>query len=328
VAPAGTEVDDDGTDTVMSPEVASDESTDVEATDDSEAPDEDQVSDTEPSEVIDFLEFAEEHPNAKFKFMRNGKEVEIDAKKAASILGQGAAISDEARTLKIQKSELDEYERNARAQHEGLTLAMEFTIQPQLQKAYDEIVKTQGYQATFQQQLNSATDPAAQARIRASIEQNERYINTQAQTIKTLKPNVDQFYQIRAEQVKKVIEDNRKAFKDAELKNEYIFNEVREKVSKGWEGAHRQLVPGVDNVDLISSDEHLLSLIRDGLKYRDKPRSKSAGNSIAALTGKKGMSSSRVPDEIGQLREKAKAGNKQAQDDLLVAHLRALRTRR
>jgi hypothetical protein len=331
VAPEGSEVLSDNDTESVTPEVAGDESEVFdEATDDSEAPAEEQVSDTEMSEVIDFLEFAETHPNAKFKFMRNGKEIEIDAKKAASILGQGAAISEEARELKVRKSELDEYERNARAQHDGLTLAMEFTIVPQLQKAYDEIVKTQGYQTAFQQQLANAADPAQQARIRASMEQNERYIASQADYIKRTKPNVDQFYDIRRDQVKSVIDNNRKSFKDSELKNEYIFNEIREKVSKDWAGAKGQLVPGVDNIDLISSDEHLLSLIRDGLKYRDRPKGKSAGNSIAALTGKasKAGSSSRGTDEISSLREKANKGDKKAQDDLLVAHLRSIRSRR
>jgi hypothetical protein len=89
-------------------------------------------------------------------------------------------------------------------------------------------------------------------------------------------------------------------------------------------------VPGVDNIDLISSDEHLLSLIRDGLKYRDRPKGKSAGNSIAALTGKtsKASSSSRGQDDISNLREKANRGDKKASDDLLVAHLRSIRARR
>ena len=60
-------------------------------------------------ELIDFIEFAETNPNAKFKFMKNGKEVVVDAKKAAAILGQGSAIHEEARQLKIQRAEFDEY---------------------------------------------------------------------------------------------------------------------------------------------------------------------------------------------------------------------------
>jgi hypothetical protein len=127
-------------------------------------------------ELIDFLEFADTNPNAKFKFMRNGKEVIIDAKKAAAILGQGSAIHEEARELKIQKAEFDEYVRGKQAEQEGLTLAMEFTVQPKLQKAYDEIVKTQNYQTTFQQQLAQVRDPGQRARIEASMNQNEQYI--------------------------------------------------------------------------------------------------------------------------------------------------------
>ena len=109
------------------PEIADDEVDGIESHDEADAPEEVSTEDSTAAEVIDFLEFAETHPNAKFKFMRNGKEIEIDAKKAASILGQGAAISEDARQLKIDKSEFDEYLTNKRAETEGLLLAMEFT---------------------------------------------------------------------------------------------------------------------------------------------------------------------------------------------------------
>ena len=114
-------------------------------------------SESGAEDLIDFLEFAETNPNAKFKFLRNGREVVIDAAKAAAILGQGGAIHEEARQLKVERSEFDEYIKDTRERQEGLTLAMEFTVQPQLQKAYDEIVKTQSYQSTFQQQLAAAS---------------------------------------------------------------------------------------------------------------------------------------------------------------------------
>ena len=94
--------------------------------------------------------------------MRNGKEIEIDAKKAAAILGQGAAISEDARQLKIQKAEFDEYLSNKKAETDGLMLAMEFTVRPQLQKAYDEVIKVQQYQNTFRQQLAQTNDPVQQ----------------------------------------------------------------------------------------------------------------------------------------------------------------------
>jgi hypothetical protein len=332
VVPGGEENDSSS----VEPEIDSQQS-DIadEPQDDSDAPD-NQVSPQNSSqqEIIDFIEFAEENPNAKFKFMRNGKEMVIDAKRAAAILGQGGAIHEEARELKVQKAEFDEYLKDQRAQQEGLTLAMEFTVRPQIQKAYDEILKTQGYQNTFQQQLAQAQtrgDYAAITRIQANMQQNERWIQQQASTIQQLKPNLDQFYQIRKQQVSQVLETNRKGFSDKELRNEYVYNEVRDKVAKNWGAAKNQLVPGIDNIDLISSDEHILSLIRDGLKYRERPTTKSAGSSIAALTNKRsgiGNAKSQGQANLQDLQEKANKGDKKAQDNLLVAKLNAMRQRR
>ena len=329
VAPEGVDVDDSNDE----PEIEATEAYDAEGHDESDAPEEVSQENSTSEELIDFLDFANTNPNAKFKFMRNGKEVIIDAKKAASILGQGAAISEDARQLKIERAEFDEYLGNKRAETEGLLLAMEFTVRPQLQKAYDEILKTQSYQNTFQQQLASTQDPAAIARIQAAMQQNERYIQQQSATIGQLKPNVDQFYDIRKQQVQEVLENNRKNFKDKELRNQYVYNEIREKVAKDWDGARRQLVAGVDNIDLISSDEHLLALVRDGLKYRDRPKTKSAGGSIAALTNRKAGTAmpSGNQDQESNLREKAKGRGKeatQAADNLLVARLQSLRSAR
>ena len=95
----------------------------VEPTDEVSTPD----ADTTAQEIIDFVEFAETNPNAKFKFMKNGKEMVIDAKKAAAILGQGGAIHEDARQLKIEKAEFEEYSKELRAKQEGMLLAMEFT---------------------------------------------------------------------------------------------------------------------------------------------------------------------------------------------------------
>ena len=313
------------------PEVADSATEYSDSNDDLDSPETNSVSTDNSTEtdIIDFLEFADEHPNAKFKFKRNGETIEIDAKKAAAILGQGAAISEDARRLKIEKSEFDEYSKSKRAETEGLLLAMEFTVRPQLQKAYDEIVKTQNYQNTFQQQLAQAQDPATQARIRANMDQNERYIQSQAAMINQLKPNVDQFYDIRRQQVAEVLDNSRKNFKDSELRNEYVYNEVRDKIAKNWPGARNQIVAGIDNIDLISSEEHILSLIRDGLKYRDRPKSKSAGSSIAALTNKRGSSSIAAgKDQLESLQEKAKGGDPVAQNNLLVAKMNAMRASR
>ena len=278
-------------------------------------------------DLIDFIEFADSNPNAKFKFTRNGKEVVIDARKAAAILGQGGAIHEEARQLKVERSEFDEYIKETRERQEGLTLAMEFTVQPQLQKAYDEIVKTQGYQTVFHQQLATVQDPGQRSRIQASMQQNERYIQQQQQVIGQLKPAVDQFRDIRRQQVSQVLDTNRRQFKDKELKNEYVYNELRDKIAKVWPDSRAELVPGIPNIDLISSDENLLSLVRDGLKYRNSPKTKSAGASIAQLTQRRGNTQSgRNSDgEISKLREAAKAGDKKAGDNLLMQRLRQIR---
>lgn len=330
VAPEGVEVSDDNTE----PEIADPDAEYSEAgNEESDAPEEVSTDNSTSDELIDFLDFANTNPNAKFKFMRNGKEVVIDAKKAAAILGQGAAISEDARQLKIQRAEFDEYLKERQGQAEGLLLAMEFTVRPQMQKSYDEIIKTQNYQSVFQQQLSTTRDPAQVARIQAAMAQNERYIQQQSATIKQLKPNVDQFYQIRRQQVQGILESNRKGFQDKELKNEYVYNEIRDKVARGWSGAKGQLIPGIDNLDLISSDEHILSLVRDGLKYRDKPKSRQAGNSIAALTNRR--TNSQIPggneSDLADLRNKARGRGKeatQAADNLLVAQLRNLRSAR
>ncbi len=287
-------------------------------------------TDSTADELIDFIEFADTNPNAKFKFMRNGKEVVIDAKKAAAILGQGSAIHEEARQLKIERAEFDEYVNEARARQEGLTLAMEFTVQPKLQQAYDEIVKTQNYQTTFQQQLARTQDPALIARIQASMQQNEQYIRQQQAVIGQLKPAVDQFRQVRSQQVSERLDLARKNFQDKELKNEYVYNEVRDKLSKVWKEAKSEIIPGIPNIDLISSDENLLSLVRDGLRYRDKPSTKSAGASIATLTQRKGSTTTNKGsgDDIAKLREQANKGDKKAADNLLVAQLQRIRAGR
>jgi hypothetical protein len=162
------------------------------------------------------------------------------------------------------------------------------------------------------------------------MQQNERYIQQQSGLVQQLKPNVEQFYSIRKNQVNEILENNRKNFQDKELKNSYVYNEIRDKVSKDWAGAKSQLVPGVDNIDLISSDEHILSLIRDGLKYRDRPKAKSSGASIAALTNKKAGTAmpSGSKNEIEDLRSKARGGDKKAADNLLMAQLRNMRAGR
>ena len=81
---------------------------------------------------------------------------------------------------------------------------------------------------------------------------------------------------------------------------------------------------------MCSSDLFLLGLVRDGLKFRDKPATKQAGASLAALTGRKGTTpQNRSADsDIQKLREQAKGGDKKAADNLLVAQLNRLRASR
>jgi len=284
---------------------------------------------SDADELIDFIEFADTNPNAKFRFMRNGKEIIVDAKKAAAILGQGGAIHEEARQLKVERSEFDEYINTQRAQQEGLTLAMEFTVEPRLRGAYDEIVKTQGYQTTFQQQLRQTQDPGQVARIHAGMQQNERYIQQQQAVIGQLKPAVDSFRQIRKDQVNLRLDTARKGFQDKELRNEFVYKELRDKVVRVWPQAHGEIIPGVANIDLIASDENLLGLVRDGLKYRSRPSTKSAGSSFAALTQRRGSSTTREQsDGINKLREQAKAGDRNAGDNLLTQRLQQIRSSR
>jgi hypothetical protein len=145
-----------------------------------------------------------------------------------------------------------------------------------------------------------------------------------------LKPTVDQFRQVRSQQVAQGLEAARKSFTDKELRNEYVYNEVRDKLSKVWKEARGEIIPGIPNIDLIASDEALLSLVRDGLRYRDKPTTKSAGASIATLTQRKGSSTNNRSngDDISKLREQANKGDKKAADNLLVAQLQRIRAGR
>jgi len=65
------------------------------------------------------------------------------------------------------------------------------------------------------------------------------------------------------------------------------------------------------------------------LKFRDRPRAKQSGNSIAALTSKRaGTQIAQVKDQLTSLQEKAKGGDRNAQDNLLVAKMNAMRQKR
>jgi hypothetical protein len=159
------------------------------------------------------------------------------------------------------------------------------------------------------------------------MRQNEQYIRQQQGIIGQLKPAVDQFRQVRQQQVSERLDSARKSFQDKELRNEYVYNELRDKVVKIWPQAHSEIIPGIANIDLISSDENLLALVRDGLKFRSRSTTKSAGSSMAALTQRRGGSSTSrsTEDSISKLREQANTGDKKAGDNLLVQRLQQIR---
>jgi len=324
----------DDSEAIVEPEDSDTPDQDADSQEGPVAPEEEVTTESEPDstaeELIDFLEFTQSNPNAKFKFMRNGKEVVIDARKAASILGQGAAISEEARELKIQRAEFEEFQKEKRSELDNLTLAMTYTVQPRVKQAYDEIAKTQGYQTIFQQQLDQIQDLAERARIEASMAQNEQWIQQQSATIRQLQPQLTQFREQHKRRVEDLLEQSRRQFKDKELKNSFVFNELREKIGRDWTHAKTQLVPGVDTLDIITSDEHILSLLRDGLKYRDKPKTTTAGASIAALTGKKATTTSQPQkrDDLTKLREQANKGDRKAAQNLLELRMQQIRSGR
>ena len=285
----------------------------------------DAVSSEQAEAVINFLDFAKDNPDAKFRFPNKNAEggfVELTAEKAAAILGQGSAIHEEQRQFKAREAEFNEYEAKRKQELDSLSIAMEFTVAPQLKTAYDEIVKTQGYNQQFTQMMANETDVAEQLKIKANIEQNERYIREQAEFIKTNKPKLDQFQQHRSQQVKTVLDQTRGQFSDKELKNEFYYNELREKIARDWKSANDSFIPGVKNLDLVSSDEHILGLLRDGLKYREGPKVVSSGSgSLAAATATQRKSASVVKGPNTELQERAAKGDKNASRDLLSAYL-------
>ena len=76
VAPEGVKVDDndvsDSDTDLVEPEVEATDAENSYANEEAQAPEEVSPADTSSEELIDFLDFANENPNAKFKFMRNG----------------------------------------------------------------------------------------------------------------------------------------------------------------------------------------------------------------------------------------------------------------
>lgn len=317
------------------PEAAPEEEAEPEvsnATTEEPATEEESAESTEGvNEAVNFLEFAEQNPNVVLKIPNkdaDGGFVELTAAKAASILGQGSAIHENARKLKAEKAEFEEFQAKRRNELDGLQIGLELTVVPQLQSAADELITLQQYNQQWEQIRGQATDEIERSRAEAAIRQNSQLIEEKAQFIRTNRPKVEQFMQIRSQFVQEQLEQARQGFSDKELANKAHFNELRDKLSKEWKGAEGSYIPGVKNIDLLSSDEYLLGLIRDGMKFREGPKVKNAGGSLAATNKPVARAKTSPTPATQQLQERANKGDKNAARDLLATMLAANRQRR
>lgn len=302
----------------------------TETTDTVDSEDADEATDgvTEP---VNFLEFAEQNPDMLWRIPNKDAEggfIEIPVSKAAAILGQGSAIHENARKLKAEKADFEEYESKRRAELDGLQIGLELTVVPQLQQAADELVKIQGFNQQWKQIYDNATDEVRRSEAEAAIRQNNELIQEKSEFIKANRPKVEQFFNHRSEFVKQQLEQSRQSFKDKELANKAVFTELRDKLSKEWNGASSSFVPGVQNIDLVSSDEYLLGLIRDGMKFREGPKVKNAGGSLAAASKPMARGKTAPEDKTVELQKKAQAGDKNAARDLLATLLASNKRKR
>jgi hypothetical protein len=283
------------------------------------------------NEAVDFLEFAKENPTVMLKIPNKDAEggfVELTAERAASILGQGSAIHENARKLKAEKADFEEYESKRKSELDGLQIGLELTIVPQLQTAADELVTIQQYNQQWSQIYQNTTDPTERSRAEAAMRQNAQLIEEKSEFIKANRPKVEQFYQHRSAMVQETLEKARQSFTDKELSNKAVFTEIREKLGKDWKGANGSFVPGVPNIDLVSSDEFLLGLIRDGMKFREGPKVKNAGGSLAAASRPVAKAKTAPDNEMEKLQKQAKSGDKNAARDLLATMLAANKRKR
>jgi hypothetical protein len=311
-------------------EEAEPEDSAVETTDAVDTEDTEEATDG-VTDAVNFLEFAEANPDMLWRIPNKDAEggfVEIPVSKAAAILGQGSAIHENARKLKAERADFEEYEANRRKELDGLQIGLELTIQPQLQTVAEELITLQQYNQKWKQYLDNATDEVQRSEAEAAIRQNSELIQEKSEFIKATRPKVEQFYQQRSAFVQEQLEKARQSFTDAELKNKATYSELRDKLAKEWKGAEGSFVAGVKNLDLVSSDEYLLGLIRDGMKFRDGPKVKNAGNSLAAASRPSSRAKTSPEDKTVELQKKAQAGDKSAARDLLAELLSANKRRR
>ena len=199
---------------------------------------------------------------------------------------------------------------------------------PQLETAANDLVTLQGYNQQWQQIYQGATTDLQRSEAEAAIRQNAQLIEEKAQFIKSNRPRVEQFMQVRSQFVQEQLEQARQGFTDKELANKANFNELRDKLAKDWKGANGSYIPGVQNIDLLSSDEYILGLIRDGMKFREGPKVKNAGGSLAATNKPVARAKTSPTPQTQQLQERANKGDKNAARDLLATMLASNRQRR
>ena len=286
---------------------------------------------TGDSDPVNFFEFAEQNPDFKFRIPNknaDGGFVEVTAKKAATLLGQTSDIDENARKLKLEKADFEEELQKRRSELDGLQIGLELTIVPQLQSAADELVKLQQYNQQWAQIRDRATSEIERSEAEAAIRNNATLIEEQTKFIQANRPKVEQFYQARTSLVQQELEKARQSFSDKELSNKAAFSELRDKLSKEWKSANNAFVPGVPNIDLVSSDEYLLGLIRDGMKFREGPKVRNVGGSLAAANKPTAKSKTTPEDEMSSLKKKADSGDKKAQQDFLATLLSANKRRR
>ena len=299
------------------------------ASEDSEA--EGESGETAVNDPVNFFEFADENPNLKLRIPNKNAEggfIEITAKKAATLLGQTSDIDENARKLKAERADFEEYESKRRSELDGLQIGLELTIVPQLQTAADELVTLQQYNQQWQQIYDNATDEVKRSEAEAAIRQNASLIQEKSEFIQANRPKVQQFYKQRSEFVQQQLEQARQNFTDKELSNKANFNELRDKLGKEWKSAQGSFVPGVQNIDLVTSDEYLLGLIRDGMKFREGPKVRNAGGSLAAASKPMARAKTAPDDKVTELQKKAQTGDKSAARDLLATMLAANKQRR
>jgi hypothetical protein len=190
------------------------------------------------------------------------------------------------------------------------------------------LITLQQYNQKWTQIYQEASDPAKRAEAEAAIRQNASLIEEKSEYIKANRPKVEQFFQHRSAYVQHQLEQARQSFTDKELSNKAVFGELRDKLSKDWKASNGSLVPGVKNIDLVSSDEYLLGLVRDGMKFREGPKVKNVGGSLAAASRPTAKAKTAPENDIERLQKQAKSGDKNASRDLLATMLAANKQRK